>query len=214
MLTLAIVLHLAIVIAAGAARNAVVLALAGGPLALLALLYAFEHAWIAYQIVGTLFPYALCGIAYLSDEPTVVSKRAVLFAVMTAAAAFVAIRVPRFWGAIDRYVLNVADQQRYSASDFEKIAAIVGPDGIVRIDLHEPLPAIAALVELGRRGMNVQWSPEAWRTVLAYRKWPPPTYTVQAGFRLAHRSAPDPNEVVLETPQYRLWRLRVPAARQ
>jgi hypothetical protein len=208
-LTLAIVLQLAIVISAIVARSAIVLALAGGPLALLALLYMFDRVWIASQIVGTLFPYALCAIAYLCDEPAVVSKRAILFAVMTAAVTFIAIRVPRFWGAVDRYVLNVADQQRYAASDFDKIAAIVGPDSIVQINLHEPLPAIAALVEFGRRGMNLQWPPQAWNTVLGYRKWPPPTYAARAGFRLTHRSELDPNgEVLLETPQYRLWRLR------
>jgi len=209
LLTLAIVFHLAIVMAAVAARNAIAVALTGGPLALLGLLYVSGHAWIGYQIVGTLFPYSLCAVAYLSDEPAIVSKRAVLFAVMTGAVALIAIHVPRFWGAVDRYALNVTGQHRYAASDFEKIAAIVGPDGIVQINLHEPLPAIAALVEFGRRGMIVQWSPEAWKTILAYRKWPPPTYAVQAGFRLTDRSEFDPNgEVMLETPQYRLWRLR------
>jgi hypothetical protein len=209
LLMLAIVLQLAIVIGAIVARNAFALALAAGPLALLALLYMFDRAWIASQIAGTLFPYALCAIAYLSDEPAVVSKRGILFAVMTAAVIFIAIRAPRFWGALDRYVLNVADQQRYAASDFDKIAATVGADGIVRINLHDPLPAIAALVEFGRRGMNLQWSPEAWKTVLDYRKWPPPTYAAPAGFRLTHRSELDPNgEMLLETPQYRLWRLR------
>jgi hypothetical protein len=208
MLALAITLQIALVIAAAAIRSAIALALAGGPLALLLLLYMLGQTWITYQIVGTLFPYALCGMAYLSDEPPVASKRALLVVIMTATAAFVATRVPRLWGAIDRYVWHVPDQQRYAASDFEKIAAIVGPD-IIEINLREPLPAIAALVEFGRRGMNVQWSPQSWNTILAYRRWPPPTYATPAGFRLTHRSeAARDGEVVLETPQYRLWRVR------
>jgi hypothetical protein len=65
--------------------------------------------------------------------------------------------------------------------------------------------SIAILVEFGRRGVRLQWEPEAWHAILGYRPWPPPAYAAPGTLRLIERTGkPEPDGVIARTQQYLL----------
>jgi len=79
----------------------------------------------------------------------------------------------------------------------------------VEVDISLPQPAIALLVELGRRNADVQWSPAAWKVILGYRKlWSPPHYTQPGKWRIVSPGAVgvDPAPAAFRSAQYLVLR--------
>jgi hypothetical protein len=205
-------LQLATIIAALAVGSPVAVALCGSPLAVLAALYAADQKWIAQQLAGILSWCTLAGIAVVHDDLRDAGRRAAYIAVVAIGLAFVAARVPRLAVAVDRYVFRTDPHYRFQVSSFEEIRRLVGTE-IVEIDTDEPLPLVAVLNELGAGQIKLQWSRRAWTRAFWYRRWPPPRYPAEPAFRLTtQRDAPSTGDLVLETPQYRLWKLQ-PASR-
>jgi hypothetical protein len=205
-------LQLATIIAALAVGSPVAVALCASPLAVLAALYAADQKWIAQQVAGTLSWSTLAGLAVVHDDLRSAGRRAAYIAVGVIGLVFVAARVPRLAVAMDRYVFRTDPHDRFYVSSFDAIRRAVGTE-IVEIDTEDPLPLFAVLNELGAGQVKLQFSPRAWTRALWYRRWPPPKYPAEPAFRLTSwRDAPSTGDLVLETPQYRLWKLP-PASR-
>lgn len=123
------------------------------------------------------------------------------------AVALIAIRLPRVATSLGTYVFNPPKSQIFKLHDFDVMAAAVGHD-IVRVDLRDDLNTIASLDEFGRRGIRMQFTPDAWKMAVGYRKWPDPVYDAPPSFILEEkRGAADPQRLVYESNQYRLSRL-------
>ena len=92
------------------------------------------------------------------------------YLVMAMLTLAVAERTPQFIGAVKQFVMFPQAKFVLSKSEFDKMTSdIVAGQGIVEVDIDSSQLAIAALVEFGNRGWNVQWNPGAWKTILAYR---------------------------------------------
>jgi hypothetical protein len=67
---------------------------------------------------------------------------------------------------------------------------------------------LISLVELGRRGVEIQWGPRAWFHVASYRGWPVPEVSTPA--RLALESVDEQQDsratLLYQTMHYRLVR--------
>jgi hypothetical protein len=203
---LVVALQIAIVIVAILLRNTVAAALSGGMLGLVLVLYLTDLRWIGYQILGTIYPAALCGVGYLFDDAAKVSRRAALATIAALAVGVAAMRIPRMIAAVKLYTLDTTPITRYASNDFEALATAIG-SGVVHIDTAHTA-AISSLIEFGRRGISIQWSPQAWNRILGYQPWPVPTYTARPDFCLVYNGDPDPpGTLIMETPQFRLIRL-------
>jgi hypothetical protein len=64
------------------------------------------------------------------------------------------------------------------------------------------------MVELGWRGLNIQWTARSWKWILEYRRWAPPRYASKPNYRLTAVTDTGEDELLLQTPQYRLWHLK------
>src|SRR5262249_25126655 len=202
----------AIIIVAVVLRNAIAAALSGGTLLLTLLLYLADRHWIGFQLMGVIYPATLCGVGYLFDDALRVSKRVPLIVTLAVGVCAVGLRIARLPGAIDTYVFNTPSRGRYAAKDFEALAAAIGA-GVVHIGTAEGHPALASLVEFGRRGTLIQWSPQAWNTINRRLPWPVPSYTDRPEFCLIYHNDPDvPGALIMRTPQFRLIRLSRPLA--
>jgi hypothetical protein len=206
----AAIFQMLIIVAAIIERQVLAVAIASGPLLIAVVSGLAGDRWIVYQLSGAIYPFALCGLAYLGDEPRVAAHRKPLAVALMFALTLTGLRIPRVAGAAQRYILQPSAADRYAKADFDVIQTAIGSQA-VEVDIGQPLPAIAALVELGRRQLNLQWSDRAWNTVVAYRHWPLPTYG-PAKFRLMVRHDPVPfgASIVLSTAQYQLVDLSPP----
>jgi hypothetical protein len=203
-----VALQLATVVVALLVGSAVAVALCGSPLAVLAALYVADQKWIAQQLAGVLSWCTLAGIAVVHDDLRAAGRKAASVAILAIALAFVAVRVPRLAVAMQRYVFGTDPHYRFKVSTFDEIRRLV-QDGTLEIDTDQPLPLNAALNELGAGESKLQWSPRAWTRAFGYRRWPPPTYPTEPDYRLtAQGDPPSTGNLILETSQYRLWKLR------
>lgn len=187
----------------------VAVALIGGPSLLLASLFALNARATAFQLIGVAYPLALCAFAVViesaSPRPTwktirhavVVWVAGLLFAVLTLS------HLPKFAGSLQRYAgPNAPDLVRFNLAEMDTISTLIGAS-TVEVDVTQTQAAIMALVEFGRRGIVIQWSPRAWTTVLGYRPWPPPSYATPAMLCLTSPEGDVPVSLY-SSPRYRL----------
>jgi hypothetical protein len=213
---LARVIWLALIVIAVYRRDPAALALTLAPLLLLTLLNALPSPfarWLVAQLPGTFYPFTLFAAALLLDGITISAGRNLARQVLVAGlvallVVSIGLRVPRFLAAVDRYVgTGTRTLPPFALVEMDGLAEAIGSQA-VRIDLEEPHLSLMPLVELGRRGIDIQWGPKSWRHVAGYRGWPPPE--VQTPTRLDLRSINDPlgdsTTVVYQTRQFRLVR--------
>lgn len=177
--------------------------LAGLPI-ILVILWVTHRDAIAFQFIGIVFPMAICGAILLLDE----ARTKILFTFTLASLLLlIVVRIPRFEGSVMRYAISPPATAIYKLSDFDQIEAHVGTSNL-EVDMNSPNPAIAALVELGRRFPHLQWSEAGWNTVVRYRQWPHPVYPERARFVLQGRDSQKTpqSDLVFETPEYKLYR--------
>ena len=202
------------------------IALLIGPLVLLAVLYGVNARAFAFQMIGTFYPFGLCGLAVLWDElagktPTIstfsVATKWAARAVLVLALVGVGLHLPRFFGAVARYSgPDTPRVVRFAESQMNRLAGIIG-SATVDVDIpNSPQLNIALLVEFGRRNMQLQWQLRSWRQILGYQPWEPPPYASPGVFRLVAVSEPNvpPETVVFRTEQYLLLRPAAVVARQ
>jgi hypothetical protein len=217
-------LRLGVAVIAVRQRAAAAIALLVGPLLLVAVLRVLDARMIAFQLIGTIYPLGLCGMAVLFDavrQPASPGKSAITslgrpaWLVLGAAVIALGLHGPRFAGAVSRYGGRTTPAEvRFSKDQLDQLAAAIGTATVdvdidVRVD-HAMQLAIAVLVEFGRRDLALQWQPGAWQLILSYRGWPPPSSAPPGVFRLiAAQQSPRPTEtVVVRTEQYLLLRDR------
>lgn len=208
---------LALIVAAILKRDPAALALTLGPLLLLTTFNALPSPfarWVTAQLPGTFYPFMLAGAALVVDGAAIragrqLAGRAAVVALTALMVVSVSLRVPRFVGAVDRYVgTGTRTLPPFSLTEIDGLAAAIGTEA-VRIDVEEPHLVLIALVELGRRGIEIEWGPRAWFHVASYRGWPVPASASPA--RLVIEAIDEPSSdraaVVFETRQYRLVRI-------
>jgi hypothetical protein len=204
-------LALAIAAIAWARRDGLAAALALAPLLTLLILFATDNRAMAVQQVGVAFPLLACAAVKLATETT--GPRPLLAALVTAALVL-ALHLPRFAGAVERYAgAETPPDARYTLVDFDRLAAAIGPNAVY-VDTGLSFAGIEALTELGRRGVNLRLSPDAWLRSVGYRRWLPQPWAVpepdtESPFILSLRDpahAPNPDDLVIETQQFQLMR--------
>jgi hypothetical protein len=183
------------------------------PLALLGTLAAADLRWQAMNFIGLFGPLLLCGTAALADALARRAPRSWMTAgVLVVLVATVVSHLPRF-AATAAFHGGAATPplSRFSARETEALAvAIRREGGSALVDTGGgPHFAIFLLVELGRRGIPLQWTERAWKPILGYRPWPVPTYATRAPLRIVTRTgegAPAGSRSILRTTQYELLR--------
>ena len=192
-------------------RDPAAIALLLGPLLLLGGLFASGGQAAAFQLIGFFYPMSLCGAARLADPWTCAApRRAALGKTMLAASALlisamVGLRVPRYFGALHRFAgKGMIPSQQFTLRDANRLGAKIGQEP-VEVDITAPTQAIFVLVELGRRGVHLQWTPRSWNTVVHFTGWPPPNYP-PARFLLVLRGTSESADrpVVCRTRQFDL----------
>jgi len=162
-------------------RNPEALALSVGPFFLLAVFYCIHNRSAGFELTGWIYPASLCATCALLSGGADRKRKAIVFILIVS----IGFRVSRIAGALDRYVLKQRDSAIYTASEIDRIANQVGSAPAL-IDVRQTIPGLVLLVETGRRGMNVQWSPYAWEIAVGYRHWPwPPTAGAKATIGLS-----------------------------
>jgi hypothetical protein len=205
--TWAAVAALALLLRAPAATAATV-----APLALLGGLLAADLRWTAMNFIGMYVPLVLCGTAALADALAARPARRWLAWGLTALlAATVVSHVPRFAATAAFHGGRDAPPLfRFSARETDALAAAIQREGGMALVEAATAPhfPIFLMVELGRRGILLQWTAASWRWVLGYRPWPAPTYPTPAPLRIVTRNAAGEErpEAILRTTQFELLR--------
>lgn len=201
-------------------RLPVAIGLTCGPMLLLAALLASStptSRWMITQIPGTFYPLALCAAATLIDSVRPAADRAgprwglLASSLVVLTVISIGLRVPRFVGALELYVAAarppVQPELRFSQSEMDGLASAIGGNTVM-VDIEHPNLSIVTLVELGRRGLAVEWSERSYKYVLGYRPWTPslpydpPDLVLQASTTPADEGA----DIIYQTRPYRLVR--------
>jgi hypothetical protein len=103
---------------------------------------------------------------------------------------------------------------RFSSIETEALADAIAREGnsaLVEADDAPHFP-VFLMVELGRRGVGLQWSERAWTYIVGYRRWPRPIYSAPAPLRIVLRDKAGPGVTpILRTTQFDLVRRGVSA---
>ena len=201
------VLYLTLAVTAVRCRLAEPMAWLAAPVLLLVVFGVMDARWHAMNFIGVYASLALCGCAALVDAlPATRTRRALV----TVLVALVALHLPRFEGAARFYGGNgTPAMYRFSATETEALATLVGQAGGALVDVGSDVHlALFLSVELGRRGVPLQWSEASWKRLLGYRPWPVPSYQVPATLRITKRSPdrPDSSRLLLQTTQFDVFR--------
>jgi hypothetical protein len=184
-------------------RSLPAIGLLAGPALLLIVLFVLGGRAHAFQLIGYFYPALVCGAGCLAVGIWPWKQTALALLALA-----IAERGPRLVGAVRQFVTSPSQPFLLSKLEFDQMTAIIGPSGVVQVDIDNPQRAIAILVEFGRRGLNVQWTARAWKTILGYRPWPAPTYPVRPAFALIDPSdIARPGTVLHASARYRLVRL-------
>jgi hypothetical protein len=215
----ALTVHVLLISMAVVRRNAVALALALAPLAIFMTmtivdsLGSLSARYAAYQFGGIAGSFGLCAAACLFDDAKfadIKADRARLWAGAAIAMTYlllIAARVPRILNSLDTYVFHPPASQIYKQSDFAALAAAANGKPVL-VDIRNDLNAVATLVELGRMGVDLQFTPAAWKVILGYRPWTAPIYEVSPATILEDkRGKGEPERLIYESNQLRLSRL-------
>jgi hypothetical protein len=191
LLVCAVAATITLVILAQLRQHAIATALLSAPMVFLVVLLACRSRDVAYQLTGFFYPATLCGAAAFASSSKPNSRRLAGIAGIAAMSVIMATRAPRAWIAAQHYIApSMLTQNSISLDEFDSIEHVVnGRSLLVDLGPNPRLP-IAALVELGRRGLQLQWTPRSWYpTVGGWRRsWTIPRYAAPAELRLVARA--------------------------
>jgi len=205
---IALVLQILLTALAIFRRDASAIALIGGPPLVAVSFLMLGQNWIVYQMAGCIVPFSVCALGGWMGEIQIGMYKPYLAAILMLTFGFIVVRIPRTFIPIDRYVLHPPVANQFKASDIKVIAAAVGPHTVV-VDIGDDRPALAVLVEFGRRAIDVQWSAGAWKVIVGYRQWRPPVYIANPEFWLGlARNSPAEGQIIFENDQFRLVKLK------
>ena len=208
----AFVLWIVLIPLAAIRKDAAAVALLLGPLLLMAALVLVGSRPVVFQLIGYFYPMTACGATRLvepsprrADGSRAVSWLGVAAAI-AAAAILISLRVSRTMGAIHRYAgADVPGLVQFSKRDVDRLARAIGSRP-VQVDVTSPNHAIFLLVELVPRGVDLQWTPRSWKTIVSYTGWPPPQYPRPAALQIVILGDPQAAgaRVIYRTGQYEL----------
>jgi hypothetical protein len=191
------------------------LALLAGPFILLVVLRVTNAGAVAFQMIGVFYPLSLCGAAVLTAPrpggPGINAERSFSLTLPVYGILILALllHMPRFCGAFARYCgPSVPRTMIFTKSQFDELAQAIGRNPVY-VDTSSVHSGLAVLVELGRRGIPIQWSPATWKLILGYRNWSVPEYKDIPKYRLFSWEIPPPAECeeVIKTNQFTLFKL-------
>jgi hypothetical protein len=149
------------------------------PLVLYPLLLVLHMRQELMQTTGLLYPAMMCGAAWLVSEPRYPEKTPFI---LVAACILVAIglRVPRSLTAVARYTGDVALLSSYSEDELDALATAIGHRTAL-IATENGQESVLMSVELGRRGLSLQWTAQSWYWAIASWRdnWPVPRYSTR-----------------------------------
>jgi hypothetical protein len=193
-------------------RIAPAAALLIGPLLLLACLYAADLRWHAMIFIGSYGAMLLCGSAAMIDATAGPGHgRWVSPTVLCALLLCIGSHLPRF-AATARYQggKDTPALLRFSSTESDALAAAIQREGgSAMVDTGEtPHFSAFLMVELGRRGIPLQWSEQCWKLIVGYRPWPVPKYAKAAPLKIVLRTdrSPGSGTPILRTTQFELRR--------
>jgi hypothetical protein len=173
-------------VAAYASGNIPAAALLVAPPALLGALLLLGGYSVVFQLTGFLYAASLCGVILLMSHFSFNGRRIFAIACGAGTIALILVRIPRFVVVAGRYTdPGIIAQYSHTLAELDVIAS--ASDGrTVLVDTADDrnLPLVA-LVELGRRNVDLQWSAGAWYVVAGgWRGWEAPSYARPPDLRL------------------------------
>jgi hypothetical protein len=195
-----------------------------GPMLLLLALWLGDNSPEAFQMIGFFYPVTLCGIVRLIDDTAIqgphpnpppeyrgrgmkAGRRMCYAPVWTAALALLALawvglRVPCYAGSVKRYAGPLRPRgQEFSMRETDRLVNAIGSEP-VEVDFPSVSHLLFVVVELHNRGVQLNFTPQAFNTAFAYMRWQPPTYppsrlrlrllsqTIPPGWRVMLRAQP------------------------
>lgn len=160
-------------------RDVIATSLIAGPFLLLLVLIMKDQKWLAYQLIGTFYPFFLCAAVRVIDDftPEQRTKNIRYKVILALLIIAISIHLPRLMGALQHYAGRAEYNKKFqfSQAEIDKLAVLT-KGSKTTIDVTNPQLAIVLLVELERRQDAVlQWTPAAWKTIVGYRPlWPAP----------------------------------------
>ena len=143
-------------------RSFVAASLIASPLLILSIVVPAGFKWHAMVFMGLYVPLLFCGSVVLIDDlPAKGSSKPWRSIVAVVAIAMIAFRLPRFESTVRFHKgREFPAQFRFSSAEIDALAAAIEREGgVTFVDLEPPHHFAAfLLVELGRRGIDVQWS--------------------------------------------------------
>lgn len=211
-LTLSALILLFITIEAIRKQSHFVLSIIIGPILLLTIFMLAHNKnlyWVAFQLIGIVYPSVLCAMIYLIDDVQlhyVANKTKIILVILML--LFVAFHVPRFLAAIKRYSgSDIQTKQQFLKSDMDKIRSIAKTKPII-VDSPEVTHTLAILSELLKNDLPIAWTPRAWKAILGYRSWSAPKINLTNKVWIIEKNQPAPQRqcnIIFETLQYQLF---------
>jgi hypothetical protein len=208
-LLIAVLANVAGIVLAHREHHSVAVSLLLAPLVLLVGLVLGGFRDTVFQLTGVFYTSGLAGMGLLLSSGGAGRRRAWLFAAGILVLGLMAgTRVPRAVTAIARYTeAAFVRQHSVSLDEFDAIEHATRDQTVLVALGQEPHLAIAALVELGRRNVQLQWESDGWYTVVGgWRGWPVPRYAEPAALRLVARAAGSPRDVLMTTAHFAIVR--------
>ena len=188
-------------------RDPAASALLIGPMLLLIGLWWHNRAPEAFQLLGFLYPTALCGAGWLIDGLNWRQERTrfPIFAIATVvlAATFIGLRVPTYAGSLHRYAgQNMPKSQEFTKRQTERLVKAIGNQP-VEVDITSLTHLLFVVIEIGgHEGVQLQWTPVSFESAFGYMRWPAPAYPpakrklilagtdIPPGWRISFRARP------------------------
>jgi hypothetical protein len=189
-------------------RSSNALALLITPAAIYAGLMLFTSRTELYQTTGLLYPAMLCGFGLLASEWRPGSRQALVLAAIGCFVITAALRIPHALAVTQRYTSSPeAIANAYSKDEIDQVANAIGQRSAL-VDLEDsPHQSILMLMELGRRGLALQWTPHGWLIVVAgWRGWPLPQYETPAELRIVHAGREGIGQAIYAGPHFAVLR--------
>jgi len=175
------------------------------PMILFLFLYVANQGFRFEQVFPIFMTTAFCAAAILLGESMVSVPLISLLLIVPIAIS--ALRIPEMLAIFGGS--RTPPLTRFALSETEQLAAAIGSHAVM-IDVDAPDPSLSTflMVELGWRGVPLQFSERSWRHVMGYRPWPLPSYPEAAPFLIIKRSSLNvgPDKLVVRTAQFDLLR--------
>ncbi|HLX61436.1 MAG TPA: hypothetical protein VKX17_09160 [Planctomycetota bacterium] len=181
--------------------------LLGGSVLFVIAALLLDQRYAVFQSAGTFYPFALGGAVWLYEQSNASQPRWHRRTIAALALLLIAARIPRVIDSARTWLgPGVPAVSRYSKNTLDAIQRIVAGKS-VELQLQDVYRAEAIMVELGGRGVQMQYDAVTWRTLFGYRGWPQPPSEKPSEFILTLPDAPPPAgmKLVFENQQYKLF---------